>query len=122
VVAILDWELATVGHPLGDLTYQLAQRRSPGSAFAALSDRELGALGIPTEREYVEAYCARTGRAGIPALEFYFAYNLFRSACILQGIAGRVRDGTAASEHAAELKGAVRPLAERALEYARALD
>jgi aminoglycoside phosphotransferase (APT) family kinase protein len=114
VIAILDWELATIGHPLGDLTYQLSQRRSPGSAFAALSDDDLRALGIPTEREYAEAYCRRTGRSDIPELGFYLAYNLFRSACILQGIVGRVRDGTAASEHASELAGAVAPLARLA--------
>jgi aminoglycoside phosphotransferase (APT) family kinase protein len=116
VIAILDWELSTIGHPLGDLTYQLAQRRSPASAFAGLGDEELRARGVPTEAEYVDAYCRRTGRAGIPELGFYIAYNLFRSACILQGIIGRVRDGTAASEHAAELAASVRPLAARALQ------
>ncbi len=121
VIAILDWELSTIGHPLGDLTYQLAQRRSPASVFAGMDEAELRALGIPSEAEYVDDYCRRTGRSAIPGLEFYFAYNLFRSACILQGIIGRVRDGTAASEHATELAGSVRPLAERALGHARSL-
>ncbi len=119
VIAILDWELSTIGHPLGDLTYHLSGRRVPGSPFGRLSDAELRELGIPTEQEYVEAYCRRTGRPGISELDFYLAYNLFRSAAILQGIVGRVRDGTAASEHASEMTKSVRPLSERALEYAR---
>ena len=118
VIAILDWELSTIGHPLGDLTYHLSGRRTPGSAFGQLSDAELRELGIPTEQEYVDAYCRRTGRSGIPELHFYLSYNLFRSACILQGIIGRVRDGTAASEHAAALEANIRPLAERAYEFA----
>jgi aminoglycoside phosphotransferase (APT) family kinase protein len=121
IVAVLDWELCTLGHPLGDLTYQLSQRRSPGSAFADLSDADLAALGIPSEAQYVDAYCKRTGREGIHDLDFYLAYNLFRSGAILQGIAGRVRDGTAASEHATEMIKGIAPLGERAMEFARRL-
>jgi aminoglycoside phosphotransferase (APT) family kinase protein len=121
VIAILDWELSTIGHPLGDVTYQLSSRRSPGSAFNRLSDAQLHEMGIPTEEEWVDAYCRRTGRDGIPQLDFYMAYNLYRSACILQGIIGRVRDGTAASEHASTLAANIRPLAERAFSYARNL-
>ncbi len=121
VIAILDWELATIGHPLGDVTYHLAHRLSPGSQFAELGDAELSALGIPTADEWVGRYCELTGREGIPDLDFYIAYNLFRSAGILQGIRGRVRDGTAASEYAEQMAASVRPLAERALRYARHL-
>ena len=121
IIAILDWELCTLGHPLGDLTYQLGYRRMPGSWFADKSDAELKELGVPSEAEYVDAYCRRTGRDGIEHLDFYLAYNLFRSGAILQGIAGRIRDGTAASEHAAEMVRNVRPLGERALEFARKL-
>ncbi|MFP8878925.1 MAG: phosphotransferase family protein [Myxococcota bacterium] len=121
IIAVLDWELCTLGHPLGDLTYQLSQRRTPGGNFDGLDDERLRDLGIPTEIEYVNAYCTRTGRAPIETLDFYLAYNLFRTAAILQGIAGRVRDGTAASEHAVEMVKNVRPLARRAIGFARRL-
>jgi aminoglycoside phosphotransferase (APT) family kinase protein len=121
VVAILDWELSTIGHPLADLTYHLSHRRYQGSAFVGLSDQELRKAGIPTESEYVEAYCRRTGRDGIPDLDFYLAYNLFRAAAILQGIAGRIRDGTAAGENAPEVAKLVRPLAETAMSFASKL-
>jgi aminoglycoside phosphotransferase (APT) family kinase protein len=120
VIAILDWELSTLGHPLGDLTYALSSRHVPGSPFEKLSDAELHELGVPTLDETVEAYCRRTGRAGVPALDFYMAYNLFRTAAIYQGILGRVRDGTAASENVMG-GGTVRPIASRALEFARRL-
>jgi aminoglycoside phosphotransferase (APT) family kinase protein len=121
IIAVLDWELCTLGNPLGDLTYQLSQRRTPGGNFDGLDDEQLLELGIPTETEYVDAYCKRVGRAPIESLDFYLAYNLFRTAAILQGIAGRVRDGTAASEHAREMVRNVRPLAQRAMEFARRL-
>jgi len=121
IIAVLDWELCTLGHPLGDLTYQLSQRRTPGGKFEGLDDERLLDLGIPTEAEYVDTYCRRVGRAPIESLDFYLAYNLFRTAAILQGIAGRVRDGTAASEHAREMARNVRPLAQRAMEFARRL-
>jgi aminoglycoside phosphotransferase (APT) family kinase protein len=78
-----------------------------------LKGKPLAELGIPEESEYVERYCARTGREnGIPNRNFYAAYNFFRIAAILQGIAGRVRDGTAASAHAEKAARAVAPLAE----------
>lgn len=121
IIAVLDWELCTLGHPLGDLTYQLSQRRSPGGHFEGLDDARLRELGIPTEAEYLAAYCDRTGRPPIEDLDFYLAYNLFRTAAILQGIAGRVRDGTAASEHATEMIKAIHPLAHRAMQFARKL-
>jgi aminoglycoside phosphotransferase (APT) family kinase protein len=84
-----------------------------------LKDKPLAELGIPSESEYVERYCARTGREnGIPNRDFYAAYNFFRIAAILQGIAGRVRDGTAASAHAESAVRAVAPLADLGWRYA----
>ncbi len=121
VVAVLDWELSTIGHPLGDLTYHLSQRRSPTARMRTTSDVELKELGIPTEAEYVAAYCAVTGRDGVPQLEFYLAFQLFRMAGILQGIGGRVKQGTAAGEGAAELAKAVPGLAQAALLHATKL-
>jgi aminoglycoside phosphotransferase (APT) family kinase protein len=120
VIAVLDWELSTLGHPFGDLTYSLAGRQVPGNAFGALSDDELSRRGLPTADETVALYCQATGRDSVPNLDFYFAYNLFRSAAIYQGILGRVRDGTAASADIIG-SGEVRPLAERAMHFARQL-
>ena len=114
ILGVLDWELSTIGHPLGDFTYHLMAWQMPdiGIGSAGLKDKPLAALGIPEEDDYVARYCERTGRAGIPDREFYAAYNFFRLAAILQGIAGRVRDGTAASAHADRAALAVEPLAE----------
>jgi aminoglycoside phosphotransferase (APT) family kinase protein len=121
VIAILDWELSTIGHPFGDLTYHLSQRRSDTSGFRDLDDDALRAKGIPTEAEYVARYCALTGRDGITNLDFYLAFQLFRSAGIMHGIAGRVKAGTAAGEGAEEIGRLAEPLAARALEHARRL-
>jgi aminoglycoside phosphotransferase (APT) family kinase protein len=114
VIAVLDWELSTIGHPIGDFTYHLMAWQMPeiGVGSTGLKDKDLESLGIPTEEEYVRLYCDRTGRDGIANRNFYSAYNFFRIAAILQGVAGRVRDGTAASAHAEKAAGAVRPLAE----------
>ena len=84
----------------------------PPHIVPGLGDADITALNIPTEQEYVTSYCQRTGRDSIPNYEFYIAFNLFRLAAIIQGIAGRVRDGTAASAHAAEAAKAVQPLAD----------
>jgi aminoglycoside phosphotransferase (APT) family kinase protein len=92
VIAVLDWELSTLGHPLADFSYHLLMYRMPDS----LAGRDLDALGIPSEADYVAAYCARTGRSAIPDLDFYLAFNLFRLAGILHGIKGRLARGTAA--------------------------
>lgn len=121
IIAVLDWELSTIGHPLGDFTYHLMAWQMPEVGFgsAGLRDKDLAALGIPDEETYVARYCERTGRdTGIENREFYAAYNLFRLAAILQGIAGRVRDGTAASDHAAKATRAVAPLAELGRQFA----
>ncbi len=114
VIGVLDWELSTIGHPLGDFTYHLMAWQMPevGIGSTGLAGKDLEHLGIPSEEAYVEMYCRRTGRDGIANRNFYMAYNFFRIAAILQGIAGRVRDGTAASVHAERAELAVRPLAE----------
>ena len=114
VIALLDWELATLGHPVGDFTYTLMGWRLGKNLFRGIADADLPALGIPTEEEYIEQYCALTGRSGIPHLEWYLAYNMFRLAAILQGIAKRAEDGTAASPHAIEQGRRARPMAEAA--------
>jgi aminoglycoside phosphotransferase (APT) family kinase protein len=117
ILAVLDWELSTIGDPMADFTYHLMQWQMPPdistSGAGSLLDLDLPALGIPDMDAYVAMYCRRTGRAGIPNLDYYAAYNFFRLAGILQGIVGRVRDGTAANENAAQSAAAVRPLAER---------
>ncbi len=121
VMAVLDWELSTLGHPLGDFTYHLMQWRMPiqGTSGGTLVGADLEALGIPSEDEYIAAYCKRTGRVGIENIDFYFAYNFFRLAGILQGIVGRVRDGTASNEHAAAMADFVAPLADSAWDFAQ---
>ncbi len=122
IVAILDWELSTLGHPLADLTYHLSGRLSPGGPFEGLTDARLALLGIPTREEYVRAYCERTGRRdGIAQLDFYLAFHLFRTAGIMFGIAGRAKAGTAAGGEASELGKLALLLAERALELAKSL-
>ncbi len=121
VIAVLDWELSTIGHPLADFTYHLLSWQMPeiGIGSVGLKGKDLGSLGIPSEEDYVARYCERTGRSEIANRSFYTAFNLFRLAAILQGIAGRVRDGTAASAHASQAERAVRPLAELGREYMR---
>ena len=112
VLAILDWELSTLGHPLADFAYHCMAWHVPPSAFRGLAGLDLVALGIPDFQAYVASYCHRTGRPGIENFEYYLAYNLFRMAGILQGIMKRVVDGTAASEQAVAMGKASRPLAE----------
>ena len=116
IVAVLDWELSTLGHPLADLAYHcLAWRLSPGQ-FRGLVGHDLGALGIPSETEYVAAYCRRTGRDGIAPQDwaFYLVFNLFRLAAIMQGIMARAVQGNAASAEALDAGRRARPLAEEA--------
>ena len=114
VVAVLDWELATLGNPLADFTYVLMQWVN--GAIAAIPDLE--AHGIPTLDEYVAEYCRLTGRPGLPDLNWYFAYNAFRLAGIIQGIVGRVRDGTANSPQATAMEARVPLLGEAAWKFA----
>jgi len=114
VAAVLDWELATLGNPLADFTYVLMQWVN--GTIAAIPDLE--ALGIPTMKEYVAEYCRLTGRAGLPDLDWYFAYNAFRLCGIIQGIVGRARDGTANSPQAAAMEARVPLLGEAAWKFA----
>ncbi len=102
VLAVLDWELSTLGHPLADFTNHALMYRIPPQVVPALQGADLAALGIPSEDEYIAAYCRRTGRDGIPGYEFYIAFNLFRLAAIFHGIKGRVLRGTAANAQAAQ--------------------
>jgi aminoglycoside phosphotransferase (APT) family kinase protein len=124
VLAVLDWELSTLGDPLADFSYHLMKWHMPQTDSAggtgSLVGHDLAALGIPSMAAYVDAYAARTGLDPRPHLDVYLAYNFFRIAAILQGIAGRVRDGTATSEHAAARALMVRPLAAVAWSFARA--
>ncbi len=116
VLAVLDWELSTLGHPLADFSYHCMSWHIPPGAFRGIGGLDLAALGIPDEKSYVRRYCERTGRADPDAVmadwNFYLAYNLFRLAGILQGIAKRVVDGTASSAQASSAGAGARPLAE----------
>jgi len=113
VAAVLDWELSTLGHPLADLAYNCLPYRFTRE-WEGLADKNLRELGIPTEEEYVAAYCRRTGRAGIPDWNFCLAFAMFRLAAIAQGIMGRVIAGTANDPNARERGARARPLAESA--------
>jgi aminoglycoside phosphotransferase (APT) family kinase protein len=122
ILAVLDWELSTIGDPIADFTYHLMQWFMPVSETGAGVGSLLGheeAPGLPDIKSYIADYCRRTGRDGIPELAVYMAYNFFRLAAILQGILGRVRDGTAANAEAAAMARQVRPLAETAWRFAR---
>jgi aminoglycoside phosphotransferase (APT) family kinase protein len=123
VLAVLDWELSTLGDALADFSYHLMAWHMPpddtGAGTGSLAGFDLEALGIPSAAAYVDMYRARTGFDPRPHLPAYLAYNFFRIAAILQGIAGRVRDGTATSEHAPAKAQMVRPLAETAWRFAR---
>jgi aminoglycoside phosphotransferase (APT) family kinase protein len=123
VIAVLDWELSTLGDPLADFSYHLMQWHMPtmeaGAGTGSLVGCDLAALGIPSLSDYADAYVARTGLDPRPHLSFYLAYNFFRLAAILQGIVGRVRDGTATNENAPARAQMVRPLAAKAWEFAR---
>jgi aminoglycoside phosphotransferase (APT) family kinase protein len=102
VLAVLDWELSTLGHPLADFAYHAMMYHMPPHIVAGLAGADLKALNIPSEEDYIAAYCARTGRASIDNYRFYTAFNFFRLAAIFHGIKGRVIRGTAASAQAAE--------------------
>lgn len=116
ILAVLDWELSTLGHPLADFAYHAMMYRMPPDIVAGLAGADIAALGIPSEREYIAAYCARTGRTAIPDYDFYVAFNVFRLAAIFHGIKGRVIRGTAASAHARERAAAFPRLAHLARE------
>ena len=122
VLAVLDWELSTLGHPLGDFACHCAAWIIPpvDQRVSSLEGLDLGALGIPSEEEYITRYCALTGRDEIPHLNFYRAYSVWRFAAIYQGIIKRVQDGTAASSDAPQTTDIVERFAERAWAFAEA--
>ena len=115
----VDWELSTLGHPLSDFAYQVMAWRLTPVEFRGLKGFDLAALGIPTEEDYVAAYCRRTGRSGIPHWEFYLIFNMFRIAAILHGVHSRGLQGNAASQNAIEQGGRARLVAEVAWNMAR---
>lgn len=121
VVAVIDWELSTIGHPLGDLTYHCMEWYRPEGVDdrGTLRGADLAGLGIPTFEDYVATYCERTGLTLNADLGFYRAFNLFRVAAILQGVAGRIRDGVATDSNAVRIIARIEPLAEAALAEAR---
>ncbi|MCC6611557.1 MAG: phosphotransferase [Burkholderiales bacterium] len=112
ILAVLDWELSTLGHPLADFSYHCMSWHIPPERFRGIGGLDLGALGIPSEPDYVALYCRRTGRSSIEHWDFYLAYNMFRLAAILQGIMKRALEGTAASQRALDAGKRARPLAE----------
>src|SRR5262249_39377638 len=123
VLAVLDWELSTLGDPLADFAYYLMAWDMPpspsGVGFGPLAGRNLHALGLPNRAAEAAAHPPCAGLDPRPHLATYLAYNFFRLAAILQGIAGRLRDGTATSENAAGMALMVRPLAAKAWQFAQ---
>ena len=123
VVAVLDWELSTLGHPLADFSYHCMAWHIPASLGRGIGGLDIAALGIPSEAEYMRRYCERTGLATPQELQadwnFYLAYNMFRIAAILQGIAKRVEAGTASSAQAKAAGDTARPMAQLAWSYAQ---
>lgn len=123
VLAVLDWELSTLGHPLADFSYHCMAWHIPPGTFRGIGGLDLADLGIPSEDEYIRMYCERTGLAKPEQLKadwnFYMAYNMFRIAAILQGIAKRVEAGTASSAQAVSSGAGARPMAQMAWKFAR---
>jgi aminoglycoside phosphotransferase (APT) family kinase protein len=123
VIGILDWELSTLGHPLADFSYHCMAWHIPPGAFRGIAGLDWSALGIPAEDEYIARYCEQTGLAKPEQLQadwnFYMAYNMFRIAAILQGIAKRVEAGTASSAQAVSSAAGARPLAQMAWSFAQ---
>ena len=123
VIAVLDWELSTLGHPLADFSYHCMAWHVPASLSRGIAGLDLAALGIPCEADYTRRYCERTGLATPESLQgdwnFFLAYNMFRIAAILQGIAKRVETGTASSTQAVSSAAGALPMAELAWKYAQ---
>ncbi len=122
VLAILDWELSTLGDPNADFAYQVMAWRLGGDLFRGLADVDIAALGIPPERDYVAAYFARVGRPVPAGWDVYIVFNMFRLAAILQGVGKRALDGNAADARAAEMGAKARPIGDLAWVLARSLD
>jgi aminoglycoside phosphotransferase (APT) family kinase protein len=119
IIAVLDWELSTLGHPLADLSYQCMSWHIPPGAFRGIAGLDHAALGIPSEAEYIARYCERSGRTGIAHWNFYLAYNLFRIAAILQGVYKRATEGIASSDNALQTGRNVQKLADLGWHYAQ---
>jgi aminoglycoside phosphotransferase (APT) family kinase protein len=123
VLAVLDWELSTIGHPLADFSYHCMAWHIPPGTFRGIGGVDVKSLGIPTEDDYIHRYCDRTGLSTLADLKtdwnFYLAYNMFRIAAILQGIAKRVEAGTASSAQAKASGAGARPMAELAWKFAQ---
>ena len=119
VAAVLDWELSTLGDPAADFVYHLMMYRMPAGMFTGLHGLDFQALGIPTEAEYIAAYCERTGRAELPHIDYLMAFVMFRLAAITHGICGRLARGNASSDHAAATAALTEPLADLAWSVAR---
>ena len=117
-IGLLDWELSTLGHPLADFSYNCLGWHIPADLWRGIGGLDLAALGIPDERTYVGWYARESGGGPIDHWDFYLAYNLFRLAAIMQGIARRARDGNAAAADAIETGKKARPLAELGWQYA----
>jgi aminoglycoside phosphotransferase (APT) family kinase protein len=122
ILAVLDWELSTLGHPLSDFAYQVMAWRLGQQEFRGLRGNDLEALGIPTEQQYVAAYCRRTGRDAIPNWDVYLIFNMFRIAAILHGVLARALQGNAASRNAVETGSRARLVADVAWEMAKRID
>jgi aminoglycoside phosphotransferase (APT) family kinase protein len=120
VLAVVDWELSTLGEPMADFAYHMLTWRLPNKPYRGLADLDIAALGIPDERGYRDAYLTATGQAGVSDRDWYtyLSYSLFRVAGIRQGIMKRVVDGTASNPHAREAGALARPVAELAWHYA----
>jgi aminoglycoside phosphotransferase (APT) family kinase protein len=112
ILALLDWELSTLGHPLADFAYHVMAWRVTADEFRGILGADLAQLGIPDEAAYVQAYCRRTGRSGIAEWDYYLAFNMFRMASILQGILARALQGNATSPEAVATGERARPMAE----------
>ena len=118
VLAVLDWELSTLGDPLADFTYVAMAWVTENGGRSGVMDLDRKVLGIPELEDVTERYCAATGRSSVPDMNWYFAYNFFRLTGIMQGIKKRVIDGTASSSHAKAMSERVQPLADKAWEFA----
>jgi aminoglycoside phosphotransferase (APT) family kinase protein len=121
ILAVLDWELSTLGHPLADFAYHALMYRMPPDIVAGLGGADLAGLGVPSEADYCAAYCERTGRDSLPDYPFHVAFSLFRLAAIFHGIRGRVIRGTASSAHARQRAEAFPRLARMAGQAMEAL-
>ncbi len=111
ILAILDWELSTLGHPYADLAYQCMQWRMPhDSGFRGLGGIDREAIGLPTEKEYIASYCRRTGTSGIDNWAFYLVFSFFRLSAIVQGVYKRSLDGNASNPQKAQAYGKAVPL------------